>query len=63
MSQRQSQVPETVEGEPVVDVEPATEPLTPDEVREAQKSTPLTADELRAAEEREEQGQEPDEGS
>jgi hypothetical protein len=30
-------IPDTVEGEPVVDVEPATEPLTPEEIREAQE--------------------------
>jgi hypothetical protein len=37
MSERDPQIPETVEGEPVVDVEPASDPLTPDELREAQK--------------------------
>jgi hypothetical protein len=37
MSERQPDVPDTVEGEPVVDVQPATDPLTPDELREAQE--------------------------
>jgi hypothetical protein len=37
MSERDPQIPETVEGEPVVDVEPASDPLTPDELREVQK--------------------------
>ncbi|HZD01389.1 MAG TPA: hypothetical protein VFA46_14720 [Actinomycetes bacterium] len=59
MSERQSSIPDTVEGEPVVDVEPATKPLTPDELREAQETRPLTADELREAEEQEKKGQEP----
>jgi hypothetical protein len=49
MSERMPDVPETVEGEPVVDVEPATNPLTPDELREAQ--------------EKEQKGEEPDEDS
>jgi hypothetical protein len=37
MSEQNPQIPDEVEGEPVVDVEPATEPLTPEEVREAQE--------------------------
>jgi hypothetical protein len=37
ISERDPQIPDTVEGEPVVDVEPATDPLTPDELREAQE--------------------------
>ncbi|HZD72889.1 MAG TPA: hypothetical protein VE776_03210 [Actinomycetota bacterium] len=37
MSERDPKIPDTVEGEPVVDVEPATEPLTPDEIRDAQE--------------------------
>jgi hypothetical protein len=59
MSERRTDFPDTVEGEPVVDAQPATDPLSPDEVREAQKTEPLTADKLREAEEQEEQGQEP----
>jgi hypothetical protein len=37
MSEREPQVPDNVEGEPVVDVQEATDPLTPEEVREAQQ--------------------------
>jgi hypothetical protein len=37
MSERDPQIPDTVEGEPIVDVEPATDPLTPEELREAQE--------------------------
>jgi hypothetical protein len=37
MSERDPQIPDTVEGEPIVDIEPATDPLTPDELREAQE--------------------------
>lgn len=37
MSEQEPRIPDEVEGEPVVDVEPATDPLTPDEVREAQE--------------------------
>ena len=37
MTEREQQVPDNVEGEPVVDVEEATEPLTPEDVREAQQ--------------------------
>lgn len=63
MSERDPQVPETVEGEPVVDVQPATDPLTSNEIREAQETEPLTAEELREADEREQMGKEPDESS
>ena len=38
MSEQQPQVPEQVEGDPVVEVQEATDPLTPEEVREAQES-------------------------
>jgi hypothetical protein len=38
MSEQEAQVPEQVEGEPVVEVQEATEPLTADEVREAQEA-------------------------
>jgi hypothetical protein len=44
MSERDPQIPDTVEGEPVVGVEPATEPLTPEEVREAQRRDQEEAD-------------------
>lgn len=37
MTEQDPQVPETVEGEPVVEVQEATDPLTPEEVREAQQ--------------------------
>jgi hypothetical protein len=37
ISERDPQIPDSVEGEPVVGVEPATQPLTPEEVRQAQK--------------------------
>ena len=37
MSKRLQVVPDTIEGEPVVEVEEATEPLTPDELRAAQE--------------------------
>jgi hypothetical protein len=37
VSERDPEIPDTVEGEPVADVEPATEPLTPEEIREAQE--------------------------
>ncbi len=59
MSERHTKFPDTIEGEPVVDAKPATDPLTPDEVRDAQKKNPLTAEELREAEEQEKKGQEP----
>jgi hypothetical protein len=42
MSKRPQVVPDTIEGEPVVEVEEATEPLTADELRAAQE---LEADE------------------
>jgi hypothetical protein len=38
MSEQEPQVPEQVEGEPVVEVQEATDPLTPEEVREAQQT-------------------------
>jgi hypothetical protein len=38
MSEQESQIPQQVEGEPVVEVQDATDPLTPDEVREAQEA-------------------------
>ena len=37
MSRRPQEVPDTIEGEPVVEVEEATEPLTLDELRAAQE--------------------------
>jgi hypothetical protein len=36
MSEQESQVPDQVEGEKVVEVQEATDPLTPEEVRDAQ---------------------------
>ena len=38
MSEQEAQVPDQVEGDPVVEVQEATDPLTPEEVREAQES-------------------------
>jgi hypothetical protein len=38
MSEREAQVPDQVEGDPVVEVQEATDPLTPEEVREAQET-------------------------
>ena len=38
MSQQEPQVPEQVEGDPVVEVQEASEPLTPEEVKEAQEA-------------------------
>ena len=38
MSEQDAQVPDQVEGEPVVEVKEATDPLTPEEVREAQET-------------------------
>ena len=38
MSEQEAQLPDQVDGEPVVEVQEATDPLTPDEVREAQES-------------------------
>jgi hypothetical protein len=37
MSEQEAQLPEQVDGEPVVEVEEATEPLTAEEIREAQE--------------------------
>jgi hypothetical protein len=37
MSERDPEIPDTIEGEPVIDVEPPTNPLTPEELREAQE--------------------------
>ena len=38
MSEQEAQVPDEVEGEPVVEVQEATDTLTPEEVREAQET-------------------------
>ena len=38
MSEQEAQLPEQVDGEPVVEVQEATDPLTPEEVREAQEA-------------------------
>jgi hypothetical protein len=38
VSEQQPQVPDQIEGEPVVEVQEATDPLTPEEVQEAQES-------------------------
>jgi len=38
MSEQQPQVPDQVEGEQVVEVQEATDPLTPEEVRAAQET-------------------------
>jgi hypothetical protein len=38
MSQQQPEVPDQVEGDPVAEVQEPTDPLTPDEVREAQET-------------------------
>ena len=38
MSEQEAQVPDQVEGDPVVEVQEATDTLTPDEVREAQEA-------------------------
>jgi hypothetical protein len=38
MSQQEPQAPDEVEGDPVVEVEEAREPLTPEEVKEAQEA-------------------------
>jgi hypothetical protein len=38
MSEQEAQVPDQVEGEPVAEVQEATNPLTADEVREAQEA-------------------------
>ena len=37
MSQQEPEVPDQVDGDPVVDVQEASEPLTPEEVKEAQE--------------------------
>ena len=37
MSDQQPQIPDQVEGETVVEVQEATDPLTPEEIREAQQ--------------------------
>jgi hypothetical protein len=38
MSQQEPEVPEQVDGDPVVDVQEASEPLTAEEVKEAQEA-------------------------
>jgi hypothetical protein len=38
MSEQEAQVPDQVEGDPVVEVQEATDTLTPQEVREAQEA-------------------------
>jgi hypothetical protein len=38
MSQQEPQVPGEIEGDPVVEVQDAREPLTPEEVKEAQEA-------------------------
>ena len=38
MSQQEPELPEQVDGDPVVDVQDATRPLTPEEVKEAQEA-------------------------
>jgi hypothetical protein len=38
MSEQEAQLPEQVDGEPVVEIQEATDPLTPEEVREAQET-------------------------
>ena len=38
MSEQEAQLPDQVEGEPVVEVQEASEPLTAEEVREAQEA-------------------------
>jgi hypothetical protein len=38
VSEQQPQVPDQVDGEPVAEVQEATEPLTTEEVREAQEA-------------------------
>jgi hypothetical protein len=38
MSEQEAQLPDQVEGEPVVEVQEATDPLTPEEVQEAQQT-------------------------
>jgi hypothetical protein len=38
MSEQEAQLPDQVEGDAVVEVQEATDPLTPEEVREAQET-------------------------
>jgi hypothetical protein len=38
MSQQEPEVPDQVDGDPVVDVQEASQPLTPEEVKEAQEA-------------------------
>jgi hypothetical protein len=38
MSEQEAQLPDQVDGEPVVEVQEATDTLTPEEVREAQET-------------------------
>jgi hypothetical protein len=38
MSEQEAQLPDQLDGEPVVEVQEATDTLTPDEVREAQEA-------------------------
>ena len=38
MSEQEAQVPDQVEGDPVVEVQEATDTLTPEEVQEAQEA-------------------------
>ena len=38
MSQQEPEVPEQVDGDPVVDVQEASQPLTPHEVKQAQEA-------------------------
>jgi hypothetical protein len=38
MSQQEPEVPEQVDGDPVVEVQEASEPLTPEEVKQAQEA-------------------------
>ena len=38
MSEQEAQLPDQVDGEPVVEVQEATDTLTPEEVREAQEA-------------------------
>jgi hypothetical protein len=38
MSEQEAQLPDQVDGEPVVEVQEATDPLTPEEVRDAQET-------------------------
>jgi hypothetical protein len=38
MSQQEPEVPEQVDGDPVVEAQEASEPLTPEEVKDAQEA-------------------------